>query len=214
MPRWLAHGGLADGGLYVVTDLAAGTQPTQYTDAVVDAFLAAIDLQAGLATGATIDQDWSTYVRGVTFGGVPHLIQRDDLVRFSESGRRLVAVVDERCAGLHDVALPMDDLVHGDVGLDNALFERHVLVALVDAQAVGRGTRAVDIASMLRHAAYLGADPSVVRRLHDAGDAVAGPDVFAVCLAAAILSVLSFGTWNWPDDVDASIPPLEALLQR
>jgi hypothetical protein len=210
--RWLATGALADGRPYVVTELAPGEQARVYDARVVDALLAAVDVQAGLAVDAAVAQDWSWYPRSVVFGLSDDTVQRRDVASFSAAGARLVSVVDARCAHLRDLALPRDDLVHGDMGIDNAIVASDGTVRLIDAQQLGRGTRAVDVAAMARHAAYHGA--GVVDRLVEAGVAIAGADVFAVCLASVILSVLSFGTWNWPDDVDAAIPPLQALLER
>jgi len=211
-PRWLAHGVLADRSPYVVTDLAVGAH-RRYDDAVVDALLAAVDLQCDLAAGLEFERDWSSYMRGVTFGGVPWLTQREDLLRFSPAAAELVHVIDRRCAGLEQLDLSATDLVHGDLVADNALFDDEGrLVALIDAQQVGRGSRAIDIAGMVRHTAD--GDPALNERLHEAGVAVAGPDAFTIFLAASILGVLSFGTWNWPDQVDTAIPTLQALLER
>jgi hypothetical protein len=102
-----------------------------------------------------------------------------------------------------DLVPPTDDLVSGVFSLENILFDEAGDPVVVDVEAIGKGTRAFDLAVLYSRTHAYAHDPGLGRRLHDAADAVAGPAVFNVCLAAEIIGIAYFGLRHWPDDVPA-----------
>ena len=83
------------------------------------------------------------------------------------------------------------------------LFDEAGNPVVIDVQAIGKGTRAFDLAVLYSRPGAYAHDPGLDRRLRAAADAVAGPEVFNVCLAAEIIGIAYFGLRHWPADVPA-----------
>ena len=112
-------------------------------------------------------------------------------------------------------ALPADDLVHGDLVLNNVIV-RDGQPYLLDAAHAGRGTRVYDLATLLMETAvggdYIPPPTEVQRRLERACLAVAGRDVFAVCVVCRIMHLLVFGGIDWSEDVPDTVVRCHAFL--
>lgn len=118
--------------------------------------------------------------------------------------RRLIARIGE-------VELPTGDLVHGDFNTCNVLMHAGRLSGVIDVDALGSGTRAIDYAWLLRETYVDGADPGVIPMLRRAGAAVAGPEVLAYCTAVTALDIVRWLAHHAPAGVPRVIPRLHAL---
>ncbi|MGH3094751.1 MAG: hypothetical protein ACRDMV_01965, partial [Streptosporangiales bacterium] len=63
---------------------------------------------------------------------------------------------------------------------------------VIDVDACGSGTRAVDYAWLLREAYVRRAEPEAIATIRGAGEAVAGPGVLAICAAATAFDITRF----------------------
>lgn len=186
-PGW-KQSGVTDGGLsYLVTELADGTTAS-WPSLPLSEVLAAIELQGGLGDVAPVEQTWSTYVEWVLEGGGPVA----DLRRLGAPERDFVERVLEIVARHHVCRLPEDDLVHGDMNTGNLLINGGHLAAIVDIDAMGTGTRAVDYAWLLREAYTVQASAADLRTIRTAGRRVAGACAFTKCAAATALDIVAF----------------------
>ena len=174
------------------------------------AVLASIELQAGLGEPAA--ETWSTYIEWV-------LSSDDGPLRFLQAmggqGQGLVDHLRRVLAPFHDCRLPDGDLVHGDLSTGNLLVRDGRLVAIVDTDAMGPGTRVVDYAWLLREA-YSEHVPAEAKALVQlAGQSVAGRGVLAKCAAATALDIVAFehgrGEIDCTDLIDCMHQLAEAL---
>lgn len=185
-PAWLVSGVTEQGLSYVVSELVDGDAGS-WSSIPLREVLAAIELQAGLGEPAT--ETWSTYVEWVLSSDDGPL---GDLRAMGRPGQGLVDHYQRVLAPFRDSRLPNEDLVHGDFGTANLLVRDGRLVAIVDIEAIGPGTRVVDYAWLLREAYSEhapDADKALVQR---AGQNIAGRGVLAKCAAATALDIVAF----------------------
>lgn len=132
-------------------------------------------------------------------------------------GRALDALLD----AVPLTPLPTGDLVHGDFRLGNVLFgqapepatparDGRAVVALVDIEAAGGGTRALDYATLLTEDDIA---PDAWELVRTAGAAVAGPEVLALCFACAALELSEFVRARAPGRFETIGPGLTARLR-
>ena len=145
-----------------------------------------IELQAGL--GHAVRASWSSYV---------DRLARDPagprrFLGSTPAGRDLIAHFDEVLRGHGPAEVITRDLVHGDMNTSNVLVtDRHVS-AIVDIEAIGSGTRAVDYAWLLREGFTVGAPAADLEMIRRAGVRAADPAVFATCVAATAFDISVF----------------------
>lgn len=172
-PAWLAVGRTDSGG-YLVQEFIAG-EPARFTVHIAQQLVDIIELQSGLAQD--LDQDWSTYVAG------------DNGAR--EYVRDIApALVREFDRITTDVEIPGGDMVHGDFNTCNVLAVDGRVTGVIDADAFGHGTRAIDYAWLVREAFAEGTGGAAADLVRKAGEAVAGPAVFARCTAHTALDIV------------------------
>jgi aminoglycoside phosphotransferase len=128
-PAWLAVGRTADSG-YLLEEFIPG-EPIEFTASAARQLVDVIELQAGLAPD--LDQNWSTYVAADTDAAEYVSALDADLVRKFQRLRT-------------DVEMPGSDMVHGDFNSCNVLAENGRITGVIDIEAFGRGTRAIDYA--------------------------------------------------------------------
>ena len=106
------------------------------------------------------------------------------------------------------VELPGGDYVHGDLHFGNVLVQEGRVGAIIDIESGGSGTRAIDYGRLLRDAYFPHRVPEdgVRELILQAGEAVAGPEVLAVCAGAAALDNLRWRVHCRPEMVAALIP--------
>lgn len=208
-PAWLVVGATEDGFPYEVQEWVFGA-PASRLDAQVAALITAVVAsQAGIAPST--NQNWSMYARRVVFENESGL--HDAVAGFSEATRRVVSEIDQICAQHRHHRLPDDDLVHGDLSWQNILIDSGRISGIVDAEALGRGTRTIDLVTPLRQAYVLGSDDGArVRLLHAALD-VSGASVLRVCAGSDAINILAFGTERWPHRVDTVANSVFAFLE-
>ena len=182
--------------------------PTSINEPLLDRLLAANRLQGGLRPET--DGDWSAYTRRVVFdpdpnGDLARLRARPDTTVFAA---RLVEITD----AARGIALPTDDLVHGDLTSGNVVV-RDGMPFLVDAAHAGKGTRAYDLAVLLVDGQW--SDPSgrARRRLTDEALSLVGINGLRLCLAARMIVLLEWGGRHWPADVPRAVSRCRSLLE-
>lgn len=193
-PAWLYWGTGPDGVAYEIQEFVDGTHRHDLDDGTLDALLAVNALQADLDPPTS--NDWSAWALEVVYGGRDGLFE--EVARFPDGGARLGSAVDRvrSSAGLPE--LPDRDLVCGVFSLENVLFGPDGVRAVIDVQALGRGTRAFDLAVLYSRLSSVDRRSAIGRRLRVTAEDIAGPAAFAVCLAAELLGVLHFVIRNNP----------------
>lgn len=190
--RWHHWGAFPDGLAYAIADFVAA-RPSTWDALPIDRVLAAIEMQDGVAAAAPPGPTWSDYTWQTLRAAVG---PRADVAALGLTGTDFLAAVDAAVdaavVGRGDVELPVDDAVHGDLETTNILLGGAQGIVIVDLGAFGAGTRALDYAWLLRDGWTHDAAPATLRRVRAAGEAVAGPGVFAVCLALACLELVAF----------------------
>ena len=209
--RWLSYGPLPGDGAYIIEEFIDGSRPTTVEGTLLDQLLDAVRLQAG-ARPETV-QDWSAYIYRVVFEGEAGLAAR---MRDRPETAALLARLEEMVADGRGLALPSEDLVHGDFVLNNMIVSDG-RPYLVDAAHAGKGTRAYDVATLLMETC-VGGDytmPSLndQRRLEREGIAIAGRPAFLVCVAGRIIHLLVFGGDHWSDEVARATARCHSFLE-
>jgi hypothetical protein len=207
-PRWLAHGLLPGGEWYVVREFVPGSRPqvlgTLELQLILDTNRRQSDLQP------EIDADWSQYVRRVvveaTSPHAPRLRTRADTSALLD---RVLDMVARATAS--DLATA--DLVHGDLTLENTIVSEGAAY-LIDAEFLGKGSRAYDLATLLVHASTgeIGASAATITRLRAECVALVGLDGTLLCAATRILGLVDFGFDHWSTDIPRFIARANAFL--
>jgi Ser/Thr protein kinase RdoA (MazF antagonist) len=198
-PAWLHTGTTSAGHPYEVQEFVLGEHRARLDGDTLDRLLELNAKQADLHPATT--QDWSAYAWDVVFNDRDSMLS--ELEGSSTEGRHLADAMRTGCAPALGLVPPTSDLVSGVFSLENILFDEAGDPVVIDAEAIGKGTRAFDLAVLYSRPQAYAHDPRLERRLRGAADAVAGPEVFNVCLAAEIIGVAYFGLRHWPDDVPA-----------
>jgi hypothetical protein len=210
-PAWLYWGIGPDGVTYEIQEFVDGHHRKELDEVTLDALLAVNALQADLEPPAS--NDWSRWVREVVYDAREGIL--DAVVGYSLGGSRFGSAVDRIRTYAGQVDLPNHDLVSGVFSLENVLFNESGVVGVVDVQALGRGTRAFDLAVLYSRLSSEELQSPTGRRLRATAEAIAGPAVFATCLVAEFLGILHFVIRNNPAVVpsmfDAAAEALEWL---
>ncbi len=192
-PAWLAVGLTGDGFAYQVQDFVEGTTQEVVTHAWLDLVLPVITAHAGSATEAM--RNWSGRDHEVVHadrGGHQALIAAS-----GPEGAHLVEAIRSTTGAHRDAVLPAGDLVHGDLNPENVLIHRGRATALIDVEALGRGSRLHDLSTLLLHAALWG-QSDVLDRLIAECRGIAAPGWFEISLGARTAELLAFGVRHWP----------------
>ncbi len=198
-PAWLAAGVTDQGFPYQVQEFVSGSPLPVLDEQAADLLIELIDRQAGLNPDP--GRNWSEYARGVVFGD-----GRESLRTSGEAGSTVVDAFDRLCRPLADLELPADDMVHGDLSLDNFLVLDGQVSGVVDIEAIGSGSRVFDLAAVIR-SAYLGdAEARGLDRIRQVAESIAGPDVLRIFAAATLYDILIFGLERWEHGIDAAVP--------
>ena len=178
-PPVLGFGPLGEDRFYLATEFAPGSQPAGLDPAVAREVLAAVDLHAGVHPPEI--RDWSAMVTLFLNGGIAEHRFPAELAGLAQRALDLVP---------HPVpALPSGDFVHGDFSTRNLLTDDRRLSAVIDIEGFGRGTRTIDLVSLLD----CGAGPEnrastdlILEAAISAGD----EQTFRACLAHRVLASL------------------------
>lgn len=155
---------------YYLQAFVSGRSVARLTPDLLDQALAIVALQAGLRPDTP--QEWSGYVHRVVFDGESGWTPA--LRAHSPTSAALLRTLESVAAPCRDVDLGDADFVHGDFASWNLLAAGGRIVAVVDAQAAGRGNRAIDLARVYGWD-YADTDAPMRRRLLDAILAATSP---------------------------------------
>jgi aminoglycoside phosphotransferase (APT) family kinase protein len=205
-PAWLAVGVTAAGYPYQIQQFVPGAALVGLGPHEVDLLLDLVERQRGLDPDP--GRDWSAHIWASVFEDVDGVARW--LRAHSSDAARLVETYAALCAPFRRESLPTGDLVHGDLSTHNVLAERGRVTGVVDIEALGSGTRVVDLAAILREGYLWQGDAGALRRLRKAAEAVAGHGALTVCVAASVLGVLTFVLRHRPNTAG----PLFAAAHR
>lgn len=211
-PAWLAWGLDGRRRPYVLAELVAGEHLDAMDDVTLDALLAVLDRQRGLAGRS--GTDWAGYTRRAVF--LDGSAWRAVLRCLSPQALAAGEAIARRAAPFRDVRLPGTDLVHMDFGLQNVLFRDGQVAAVVDLEGVGRGPVGIDVATLLFSVHGRDAAPEpVLARLAEYAVDRDGPEVTTVCLAGALFDWCVYATRGWePQAVTAYLLRAASLFDR
>jgi Phosphotransferase enzyme family len=185
VPKYLLAGTYPDRITYWIQTALPGSPAGQILLSHVGQLLDLIELQSGRALSAEIN--WSEYVRAVVFRGESGW--RDSLQRYNPDTRAVLERLTQLVAGKDLTALRSDDIVHGDLALDNVLVVDTMVSGIVDWDAAGCGDRCLDLSKLLF---YSYADPALRAPLRARMLSIGGPDTYAIYLAYNILAQLDW----------------------
>ena len=209
-PAWLAVGQTDDGYPYQVQDFVEGTTQETVSHGWLDLTLPVVTSHAGLGRDGM--RNWSRYDHDVVYA--PRNDNRVAVASSGPAGAYLSDVITLLNGDHEDVKLPADDLVHGDLNPENVLIANGQVAALIDVEAVGRGTRLHDLTTLLLYAALWG-DHDVQDRLTLECRNIAAPGWMEVSLSAVTVDLLAFGVRHWPpDDLATACRAAAALLSE
>ncbi|GAB2665138.1 phosphotransferase [Kribbella swartbergensis] len=205
-PRWLFVGQIESGHTYHVQEVVPGELAPLGAPATTlgKQLIELVEFNAGFDPRP--DRDVSSFV-------VSHFAACLADLRRAAPGLRPVV---DRYAQLADrlglTELPSGEFVHGDFHFYNVLVRNGRVSAVIDVEACGSGTRAIDYGRLLRDT-YFGADGNhdVRTMIKRAGEAVAGPEVLAFCTAAAAIDNLHWRVHHRPIKIPSMLPGFERL---
>jgi hypothetical protein len=207
-PAWIASGFTTAGSPYHLQEFVPG-HPSPLTARTAALLIEVVERQAGLDPDPIAD--WSRYVSSQVRdddGDGPRRFLRG----LGRPGEDLLAHFDHVLDRFGSVRLPTGDMVHGDFNSCNVLTHGGRVSGVIDIEAFGSGTRAIDYGWLLREAYVEGAERDAIRMIRHAGDSVAGPGVFATCVAATAFDIVRFqALHDDPDNVPGVISRLHDL---
>jgi aminoglycoside phosphotransferase (APT) family kinase protein len=206
-PPWIAAGITVSGSSYHVQRFVPGAPASPLRANTAALLVDVLERQAGLDPDP--GNDWRHYVRWCVEDDTDHG-PRAFLRGLGQPGWDLLAGFD-RVLALHGhLHPPGGDMVHGDFQSCNVLLQDGQVSGVIDIEAFGSGTRAVDYGWLLREAYVTEAGRVAARLIRRAGEAVAGPGVLAMCVAATAFDIVRFQAGHDPE----SLPRLFARLNH
>jgi len=213
-PAWLYWGMGPDGVAYGIYEFVDGHHRHALDEPTLDALLTINALQRDLDPPTT--NNWSSWVVEVVYEGRESIL--DEVSDFPAGGSRFGSAIARVRTWAGSLAPPDRDLVCGVFDLENVLFDADGVAGVIDVQAIGRGTRAFDLAVLYSRLTAGERQSPIGRRLRGTAESVAGPAVFAVCMAAEFLGLLLFVVRNNPTVGPAifenAAEALESLVPR
>ena len=191
-PSWLVVGTSPSGYPYVVQEFVVAA-PTEafpsVTCQVVAAALEFVQSQAGLRLETEVD--WTAWDRNILFDHEINAKHADSIRQYSAAGAALVEELQSWMEQFRDIELTTSDLVHGDFHPGNLLYcpdcERECkVIAAIDVEALGRGTRLHDVANMATHCILWPGQVEALQLLNRYGRENAKTGEWEVCVAARL----------------------------
>lgn len=204
-PEWQGVGALDDGTRYHLQEHIKGEPGDPLTADKASQLVELLATHEGLDPWQ--ERDWNSYVHQT----YDHAKQ--ELRRKAPKANGLVDKIDRIHAKLGSVVLPKGDLVHGDFNSCNVLFHDGRITGAIDIEALGGGSRVLDHAYLFREAYAEGSkDQEIFDTIRQAGEAVAGEEAFAYCVAFNACEWLLWMAIHQPDSVDECIPGVHRLI--
>jgi aminoglycoside phosphotransferase (APT) family kinase protein len=184
-PQYVLADTSPDNLTYWIQTALPGAPPQSLLPSHVDRLLELIEIQAGRALSTEIN--WSDYVRAVVFEGESGW--RDSLLHYDADTRIVLARLTQLVADKHTTILRGDDIVHGDLALENVLVVGATVRGIVDWDAAGCGDRCLDLSKLVF---YSYADSRLRAPLQAQMLSISGSDAYAIYLAYNILAQLDW----------------------
>jgi aminoglycoside phosphotransferase (APT) family kinase protein len=206
-PRFLCVGAAPDGTPYHVHEYVPGAPLSALAPAALDMVLAVVEQQADRSVMP--ERSWSSYVRDVVFaeGSGWTTAMRGH----SAATADLLDAVEALTAPYADAALPTADVVHGDFHADHVIVHEGRVAGVIDFEAAGCGTRAIDLAVMLGWD-HDRIDPAGRARLLGRIEEIAGRPGLAICLAYQVVNMAAYAVLHRPAAVRGAVARGWALL--
>lgn len=194
-PAWLLTGTTPSGYPYQIQEYAEGTHPDGVTRQLAQAVLPVLDVQAGLEPRT--DHDWAAYDHAVVFADESGFTS--SLTAFSAAGAEFVDTMRSRMAPHRGVKLRATDLVHGDYNAGNIFLLDGRVSAVVDVEALGKGSRFHDLATLLVYARLFNSEPGACDTLLAYAHRHAESGELEVAYASSLIGLLEFLTKHHPE---------------
>lgn len=209
-PEWLGAGEVGQGYVWLLQEFVDGTCPERLDADTAAGMAAALDVQAGLAPD--LDRNFGTWAHGVVFEDWDGLRRR--VSDGFPGGDRICRAVDQIAARVSAEPLSSGDLVHAEFSRGNVLLSEG-RVWLVDAQNLGRGPRAYDVAeALLLSAAFENATKEGEDVLWSYARTLDARE-FAVCAGSISLTLSNaFIRLGHIQDAPAALPGALRMLDR
>ncbi|MBO0883027.1 MAG: phosphotransferase, partial [Mycobacterium sp.] len=205
-PAWLLVGQTSRGYPYEIQEHCDRTPAGRVDHALIREVTPILQLQRGLYPDT--DHDHSRYAYGAVFGDESGL--QEQLRNHSTTTAALLDEIVDWTAPYRDVSLPTDDLVHGDFNPDNILRTDETITALVDTDAVGKGTYLSDLATLLCSAALWDSEAGSIEKL--LAIANAGRGELEIVVSACLLALVAFAITHEPAAADTNATRASGLI--
>ena len=134
-----------EGIAYWIQTGLPGAPPTQVSLAQLQQLLVYLEAQAGQSV--TPEQNWSIYVLDVVFRGESGW--SNSLLSYAPATRAVLERLTQLLANKRSTILRSDDIVHGDLVIENVLVSGERISGIVDWDAAGCGDRSLDCSKLL-----------------------------------------------------------------
>ncbi|WP_165949359.1 phosphotransferase family protein [Kribbella turkmenica] len=190
-PAWLAVGTTAAGSPYQLQTYVEGrslADASSIGPSLARELIRISETQRDLVPDQ--DSNWSVWSAGVVFDGWDGVWDR--VLGYGGEATDLLERYGALCRPYRDHALPVDDLVHGDLNVGNVIVDNGRVAGIIDIEAAGGGSRAYDLVSLATSATRDGAPAGVDELFLEAALRAGGRTVVAICAAAAYATIAEF----------------------
>lgn len=189
-------------------EYAEGSHSDGLTRQLAQAVLPVLDIQADLRPHT--DHDWAAYDHAVVFADESGFTST--LTAFSAAGAEFADTMRSGMAPHRGVNLRATDLVHGDFNAGNIFLLDGRISAVVDVEALGKGSRFHDLATLLVYARLFNSEPGACDTLLAYAHRDAAPGELEVSFAACLLGLLAFLTEHHPENAATILGKVSAHL--
>jgi hypothetical protein len=200
-PDWLAWGTTPSGYPYQVQEYVDGSHQKKVDMILVNDALRVIDLQTGRAP--EMEKNWTKFDRDVVYG--EDIFFYIKIFEYSESGKAFIELLRLKAEPFRNTPIQDNDLVHGDFHHENTFMKDGMIIGLIDAEMLGRGSRLHDVTTLLVFAMIINGEKEAIEPLVDYCRKHAGPGEFEITLFANITAFLSIFCGKYSEVAEAKI---------
>jgi aminoglycoside phosphotransferase (APT) family kinase protein len=146
VPTYRASGSTDSGTYWLLSELPGSLLAKAPTKEQITDVIRLIELQQGQAISELQGQDWDWYIADVVFQGEDGMVRA--MMKFSPDTSALVADIEGLVVGLQNKVLSKTDLVHGDMNINQILFDGQTVSGVLDWDQAGYGDRAIDLVAL------------------------------------------------------------------